>query len=199
MRGRDERDERGRRGRGEGGNGDTPPLNTNMMLGKDFSDGSRCEEGPDGFAYCSTHYVEQFAPKCGGCGLPILGTTNSILGTARRLLISALGTVINALEKAWHPEHFACATCKQPLSNSFFHGDDLIPYCEKHYYASMNLLCVSCDKPIVTGFPLSPLPSPLPSPSPLSPLPSPLSPLPSPLSPLPSPLPSTLYPLHAFV
>eukprot|EP01111_Echinosteliopsis_oligospora_P014938 TRINITY_DN5754_c0_g1_i1.p1 TRINITY_DN5754_c0_g1~~TRINITY_DN5754_c0_g1_i1.p1 ORF type:complete len:184 (-),score=38.85 TRINITY_DN5754_c0_g1_i1:51-602(-) len=101
--------------------------------GKDFSDGSRCEEGPDGFAYCSPHFIDAFAPKCGGCDLPIMGT------------------VINALEKAWHPEHFACATCKQPLNNSFFHGDDMIPYCEKHYYASMNLLCATCDKPIVTG------------------------------------------------
>lgn len=59
--------------------------------------------------------------------------------------------MINALDKAWHPEHFACATCKQPLNNSFFHGDDMIPYCEKHYYASQGLLCAACDKPILTG------------------------------------------------
>jgi hypothetical protein len=63
--------------------------------------------------------------------------------------------VINALDKAWHPEHFACATCKQPLNNSFFHGDDMIPYCEKHYYASQGLLCAACDKPILTGMLLS--------------------------------------------
>eukprot|EP01113_Clastostelium_recurvatum_P030881 TRINITY_DN37_c0_g2_i1.p1 TRINITY_DN37_c0_g2~~TRINITY_DN37_c0_g2_i1.p1 ORF type:complete len:184 (-),score=44.06 TRINITY_DN37_c0_g2_i1:99-650(-) len=100
---------------------------------KDFSDGSRCEEGSDGFAYCSQHYMDTFCPKCGGCGQAIVGT------------------VINAMNMAWHPEHFVCATCKQSLSNSFFHGDDNIPYCEKHYYASMGLLCEACDKPIITG------------------------------------------------
>eukprot|EP01112_Ceratiomyxa_fruticulosa_P001189 TRINITY_DN1118_c0_g1_i1.p1 TRINITY_DN1118_c0_g1~~TRINITY_DN1118_c0_g1_i1.p1 ORF type:complete len:184 (+),score=22.28 TRINITY_DN1118_c0_g1_i1:294-845(+) len=101
--------------------------------GKDFGDGSRCEEGADGFAYCSQHYLEAFAPKCGGCNQPIVGT------------------VINAMNRSWHPEHFVCATCKQSLSNSFFHGEDMIPYCEKHYYQSMNLLCAACEKPIVTG------------------------------------------------
>ncbi|PRP79678.1 hypothetical protein PROFUN_12576 [Planoprotostelium fungivorum] len=101
------------------------------VCGKDFSDGSAVQEGEDGFAYCYKDYVETFAPRCGGCGDPITGQC------------------LNAAGKSFHPEHFACAKCKQPFPNGqFFIG---APYCEPHYYEASNLLCVECEKPIFTS------------------------------------------------
>eukprot|EP01117_Protostelium_nocturnum_P007625 TRINITY_DN2731_c0_g1_i1.p1 TRINITY_DN2731_c0_g1~~TRINITY_DN2731_c0_g1_i1.p1 ORF type:complete len:191 (+),score=37.98 TRINITY_DN2731_c0_g1_i1:79-651(+) len=104
------------------------------VCGKDFSDGSAVNEGEDGFAYCYRDYVDTFAPRCAGCGDPIIGQT------------------INAAGKSFHPDHFACATCKCPFpEGQFFIGDDGAPYCERHYYESSGLICADCEKPIYTG------------------------------------------------
>ncbi|KAK5574505.1 hypothetical protein RB653_009758 [Dictyostelium firmibasis] len=101
--------------------------------GKDFSDGSRCEEGPDGFAYCSKDLLDKFAPKCQKCKQPIIGQTT------------------NAVGKTYHPEHFQCETCNMVLTGNFYHTDDGTPYCEKHYYEKIGFLCKHCDKPIISG------------------------------------------------
>ncbi len=67
------------------------------ICGKDFSDGSKVEEGPDGFAYCSQDFNEVFAPKCHNCGEIIIGE------------------VISAGQLQFHPHHFgescACVVC----------------------------------------------------------------------------------------
>src|SRR5690349_20612777 len=76
------------------------------VCGKDFSDGSRCEEGQDGFAYCSKDFLETFAPKRGGCSQPIVGQ------------------MLEALGKKWHPDHFICNTCKKILSGQFSATED---------------------------------------------------------------------------
>ena len=60
------------------------------VCGKDFSDGSQVCEGHDGFAYCADDWKKTFCPSCGGCQKPITGPT------------------VNALNKTWHPECFAC-------------------------------------------------------------------------------------------
>ena len=88
--------------------------------GKDFSDGSKVEEGEDNFAYCEECFVTAFSTICAGCNAPIDGE------------------VINAMDLAWHPEHFVCTTCKQRLE-AFFPGPDGYPYCEKHYYQSQGI------------------------------------------------------------
>lgn len=43
------------------------------VCGKDFSDGSKVEEGQDGYAYCTADFVDVFAPKCAACLKPIIG------------------------------------------------------------------------------------------------------------------------------
>lgn len=43
------------------------------VCGKDFADGSRVEEGTDGFAYCTKDYIDTFAPKCASCGQSVIG------------------------------------------------------------------------------------------------------------------------------
>src|SRR5215831_14617861 len=50
------------------------------VCGKDFSDGSKVEEGTDGYAYCTPDYVDVFAPKCAACLQPVMGETSNALG-----------------------------------------------------------------------------------------------------------------------
>eukprot|EP01114_Cavostelium_apophysatum_P011087 TRINITY_DN2526_c0_g1_i1.p1 TRINITY_DN2526_c0_g1~~TRINITY_DN2526_c0_g1_i1.p1 ORF type:complete len:183 (+),score=4.95 TRINITY_DN2526_c0_g1_i1:59-607(+) len=103
------------------------------VCGKDFSDGSRVEEGEDGYAYCTKDYIDTFAPKCAGCAQSILGQC------------------LDAMGKKWHPEHFVCGTCKVPFTGQFFSTEDGVPYCEKHYYEATGMLCADCERPIVSG------------------------------------------------
>lgn len=48
------------------------------VCGKDFSDGSKVEEGQDGYAYCTPDFVDVFAPKCAACLKPIIGEVRLI-------------------------------------------------------------------------------------------------------------------------
>ncbi|VDM19401.1 unnamed protein product [Hydatigera taeniaeformis] len=41
----------------------------------------------------------------------------------------AAGSILNALDKRWHPECFVCAGCKHQLANQSFHCKDEVPYC----------------------------------------------------------------------
>jgi len=100
--------------------------------GKDFSDGSKVEEGEDNFAYCSDCFLTAFNTVCHGCKKTVEGE------------------VINALDVQWHPECFVCSTCKQRVPDSFFPGPNG-PMCEKHYYQSQGLLCRECERPIIVG------------------------------------------------
>jgi len=103
------------------------------VCGKDFSDGSKVEEGTDGYAYCTKDYIATFSAKCPSCGEFIEGQT------------------IEAMGKKWHPNHFVCGTCKAVLNGQFFPAENGIAYCEKHYYDAMGLLCADCEKPILSG------------------------------------------------
>ncbi|KAL6073522.1 Transforming growth factor beta-1-induced transcript 1 protein [Balamuthia mandrillaris] len=87
-------------------------------------------EGNDGQAYCQTDYLERFAPKCSACSSPIQGECT------------------NALGKQWHPSCFVCHSCKEPFHGTFFENEGN-PYCEKHYYEAMGLLCPECERPII--------------------------------------------------
>jgi len=101
--------------------------------GNDFSDGSKVNEGEDNFAYCNNCFERAFSTVCAGCDQVIEGE------------------LVNAIEATWHPNCFACVTCKQPLQDSFFPAGDGTAYCEKHYYDAQGLLCRECEKPILVG------------------------------------------------
>eukprot|EP01119_Soliformovum_irregulare_P001135 TRINITY_DN1084_c0_g1_i1.p1 TRINITY_DN1084_c0_g1~~TRINITY_DN1084_c0_g1_i1.p1 ORF type:complete len:183 (+),score=5.76 TRINITY_DN1084_c0_g1_i1:107-655(+) len=102
------------------------------VCGKDFNDGSRLHEGDDGYAYCAKDYQDSFSVKCASCHGSIVGPC------------------LEALGKKWHPDHFMCTTCKVVLSGQYFSTDDGLPYCERHYYEAMGLICAECEKPIVS-------------------------------------------------
>jgi hypothetical protein len=54
------------------------------VCGKDFSDGSKVEEGPDGYAYCTPDFVDVYAPKCAACLKPIIGEVPRMSVSRRR-------------------------------------------------------------------------------------------------------------------
>ncbi|KAL3858007.1 hypothetical protein ACJMK2_012625 [Sinanodonta woodiana] len=84
----------------------------------------------DGKAYCRADYFEMFAPKCGGCGRPIMEN------------------YISALNRHWHPDCFACWECRIPFNGGSFFDHEGLPYCETHYHAKRGSLCAGCQKPI---------------------------------------------------
>lgn len=84
----------------------------------------------EGRAYCRKDYYNMFAPKCGGCGKPILSN------------------YISALNHQWHPECFVCRECYAPFTNGSFFELDGKPYCETHYHLLRGSLCSGCQKPI---------------------------------------------------
>jgi len=68
-----------------------------------------------GKPYCEAHYHQQSGSCCGGCGKPITGRC------------------VNALEKKWHPEHFVCAFCMNPLAGGSFTEKNNKAYCKECY------------------------------------------------------------------
>jgi len=76
---------------------------------KSFANGSFFEY--QGKPYCETHYHQQTGSLCAGCGKPITGRC------------------VNALEKKWHPEHFVCAFCMNPLAGGSFTEHNSKAYC----------------------------------------------------------------------
>ncbi|ESO97385.1 hypothetical protein LOTGIDRAFT_187724 [Lottia gigantea] len=84
----------------------------------------------DGKAYCRDDYYSMFAPKCGGCGRPIMDN------------------YISALNRHWHPECFVCWDCHCPFGGGSFFDHEGLPYCETHYHAKKGSLCATCQKPI---------------------------------------------------
>lgn len=69
-------------------------------------------------------------PFCKGCGQSING-----------YYITALGA-------AWHPEHFVCAACHQPLDRTQFNVLEGEPYHSECYHERVDPRCAYCHKPI---------------------------------------------------
>ncbi|KAL8596901.1 hypothetical protein ACOMHN_065850 [Nucella lapillus] len=98
------------------------------QCGRQFGDEDFHEK--NGKAYCRDDYFQMFAPKCGGCGMPIMEN------------------YISALNRQWHPQCFCCWECQAPFGTGSFYDHDGLPYCETHYHAKKGSLCASCQKPI---------------------------------------------------
>lgn len=79
--------------------------------GKDFGAGSFFEH--DGMPYCDQHYHNQAGSICAGCNKPISDRA------------------VNALGKKWHPDHFVCSFCMNPLSGQNFSEEKGKAYCSE--------------------------------------------------------------------
>ena len=66
----------------------------------------------DGQPYCKTHYLTQSQANCAGCGQAISGR------------------VVEAFGKKYHPEHFVCGFCMNPLGGAGYIEKDSKPYCK---------------------------------------------------------------------
>ena len=54
-----------------------------------------------------------------------------------------------ALGRLWHPEHFTCVQCKEPLGTRNFFERDTLPYCERDYHLMFSPQCASCGGPVL--------------------------------------------------
>jgi len=70
-------------------------------------------------------------PPCAQCGEPIAGL------------------VVNALGKAYHPEHFVCHHCSQPFPNGEYVIKDDHAYCAKDFYDLFSPRCKACNDIII--------------------------------------------------
>jgi paxillin len=70
-------------------------------------------------------------------------------GTCATCRQPILGEVIQALGKAFHPEHFACGNCRAPLGTGNFYENQGRPNCEKCYRQLFCPRCGHCDEPIL--------------------------------------------------
>jgi len=84
----------------------------------------------EGHAYHEECYHERFSPRCAACGQPIAGQ------------------YVTAMEKQWHPEHFACAQCKEPFRGRSFYERDGKPYCETDFHELFSPRCAVCGEPM---------------------------------------------------
>jgi len=65
-----------------------------------------------GKPYCDVHYHQQTNSLCAGCSEPVSGKC------------------VDALGKKWHPEHFICAFCLNPLAAGEFTENNNRAYCK---------------------------------------------------------------------
>jgi paxillin len=64
-----------------------------------------------GKPYCEIHYHQMTGALCAGCGKAVTGRC------------------VNALDKKWHPEHFVCSFCMNPLAGGSFREQNGKAYC----------------------------------------------------------------------
>ena len=79
-------------------------------------------------------YLDHYAPRCGGCDTPIEGR------------------YLTALERKWHPHHFACVTCQRPIVGSRFVAEDGQPYHEACAAKTFNPRCEICLAPVTDHY-----------------------------------------------
>lgn len=58
------------------------------------------------------------------------------------------GKILTALGKSYHPEHFQCKKCNQPITGTKFQENNGDPYCERDYTELFSKRCRGCTKPI---------------------------------------------------
>lgn len=78
--------------------------------------------------YCEPCHTKAFCHPCAYCSQPIKKS------------------VIEALGKHFHPEHFFCSHCGKELGNAKFHEYDGKPYCVQDYLDLFSGRCSICHK-----------------------------------------------------
>lgn len=84
-----------------------------------------------GMPYCRGCFSTNVASPCGGCGQPAAG-----------------GAVVNALNRQWHVQCFACDYCKRPFNGQPFFAKEGKAFCQQHYHQEAGGSCGGCKQPI---------------------------------------------------
>ncbi|KAJ0176869.1 hypothetical protein K1T71_008048 [Dendrolimus kikuchii] len=58
------------------------------------------------------------------------------------------GRIVTALNKKWHPEHFACNTCRKPIDGAKFHQHNGGVHCVPCFAQHHSPKCHGCGEPI---------------------------------------------------
>jgi hypothetical protein len=66
----------------------------------------------EGLPYCEVHYYQQMGTTCASCSQPITGAS------------------VDAMGKKFHPEHFTCTFCMNPLAGTSYSEKNSKPYCK---------------------------------------------------------------------
>lgn len=74
--------------------------------------------------------TSQSTPTCAQCNKPIHDT------------------VLGAMGKTWHPDHFTCAHCKKPIKDPSFRVQNGKPYCDADYIQLYGKTCFACGQVI---------------------------------------------------
>jgi len=59
-----------------------------------------------------------------------------------------VGTMITAMGKRWHSDHFVCTVCEDNLENTQFFHKDGQPYCSQDYHEKFSPKCGHCNTPV---------------------------------------------------
>ncbi|CAG8605244.1 10611_t:CDS:2, partial [Ambispora leptoticha] len=73
---------------------------------------------------------------------------NKISETCAKCGKRITGTILTAMGRQWHPEHFGCKKCGIPLEHVAFFEKDGDPYCHLDYHELFSPRCGYCNTPI---------------------------------------------------
>lgn len=62
------------------------------------------------------------------------------------------GEILTALGKTWHPMHFCCNACNEPISERVFSTEKNIPYCSRCYNKLFLNTCHCCGESLTNKY-----------------------------------------------
>lgn len=87
----------------------------------------------NGKLYCERDYELHFAPKCGKCGLGVVGE------------------MMSAMQQKFHTNCFICIKCHLQIPGGYFRIVDGDLYCERDWSIMFQTKCCGCQFPIEDG------------------------------------------------
>ena len=81
-----------------------------------------------------------------------MSTTGSSQPTCKGCGQSINGRYLTALGATWHPEHFVCAICHQPIDDTQFNVHEGKPYHPTCYRDRIGPRCAYCHQPILSQY-----------------------------------------------
>lgn len=84
----------------------------------------------NGMPFCKSCFDGNYATKCAACNQVVTGK------------------VINAINRTWHSQCFACDYCNVPFDGNVFYERDGKAFCKTHFQPQQQSVCDACKAPI---------------------------------------------------